>query len=75
MQARGRLAFSLLQNMNWSQLSKIAFLGTDRAGLEEISEEELSALKLSKDGDPAELLLKAATLFRARNRAGKLYPG
>jgi hypothetical protein len=74
MQARGRLAFSLLQNMDWSQLSKIAFLGTDRAGLEEISEEELSALKLSKDGDPAELLLKAATLFRARNRAGEALP-
>lgn len=57
--------------MNWTQLSKIAFLGTDRAGLEEISEEELNALQLSKEGEPAELLLKAATLSYIRNRAGK----
>ncbi len=57
--------------MNWTQLSKIAFLGTDRVGLEELSEEDLAALQLSKEGESAELLLKAATLSYVRNRAGK----
>lgn len=57
--------------MNWTKLSKIAFLGTDRAGLKELNDEEWASLKLPKEGEPAELLLKAATLSYIRHRAGK----
>lgn len=56
--------------MNWTKLSKIAFLGTDRAGLNDLSQKELDDLKLSKDGEPAELLLKATVLSRTQQRAG-----
>ncbi len=61
--------------MNWADVSKIAFLGTDRTGLGEISQQDWDAFKLFPDeGDPAETLVKLAILVNTREKAGKKYP-
>ncbi len=57
--------------MNWNQLSKIAFLGAYRAGLDEIKPQEWQSLGLSQDEEPGRVLMKALVLSHIKSRAGK----
>ncbi len=57
--------------MNWKQLSKIAFLGAYRAGLEAANLRNSQAPGLSDEEEPGAVLLKAMVFSGIRERAGK----